>query len=292
MQSAGELVAQAKGYYKAAGITITLDPGGPSANPISLVAGGSIPVGITYQAPVILARSQGIPIKAFAATYQKAPLAYFAFKSSGITSIADFRGKTIGIQPGGAVFLEALLKANNLQLQDVKTVNVGSGTEALANGRVDVIAAWIIDIPQLAPILQHPGLEHWLLYDHGMKQQANVYIATDATIKKEKNLLAELLNVASQGYAYAFDHPDEAAAIVVHQASGLNTSSQAAELKAMEPLIFDSLTKTQGWGAIDTAVWADAIAMYAGLGRLKTSVTAADVVTTEILGLATERVKR
>ena len=39
-QFAGYYVAQAKGYYKAAGLDVTINPGGPDIAPEQVIAGG------------------------------------------------------------------------------------------------------------------------------------------------------------------------------------------------------------------------------------------------------------
>src|SRR6266849_6803611 len=67
-QYAGDFVALDKGWFKERGIDLRIDPGGPNIDPISLTAAGSNTVGnVASIAALLLARSNGLPVKAFAA---------------------------------------------------------------------------------------------------------------------------------------------------------------------------------------------------------------------------------
>jgi NitT/TauT family transport system substrate-binding protein len=46
-QFAGYYVAKAKGFYKAAGLDVTIKPGGPDINPSQVIAGGGADVVLT-----------------------------------------------------------------------------------------------------------------------------------------------------------------------------------------------------------------------------------------------------
>ena len=70
----GEVVAQKKGFYAEEGVELEITPGGPNVDGVGGVAAGRNTLGQTSSSPsVMLARSAGIPIKAFAAGYQKHP---------------------------------------------------------------------------------------------------------------------------------------------------------------------------------------------------------------------------
>ena len=95
----------------------TIDP-----NLVTLVGQGAIDVGISDGTSVIPAVSQGIPIKYVATIYGKFPSIVFSKTSTGITTAADLKGKTLGI-PGkygsSWVMLQALLKSAGLTPADL-----------------------------------------------------------------------------------------------------------------------------------------------------------------------------
>jgi NitT/TauT family transport system substrate-binding protein len=91
-QYAGDFVALDKGWFKERGIELKIDPGGPSIDPISLTANGSSTIGnVASIAAMFLARSNGLPVKAFAAALQRHPFAFITL-DKGINSPKDFVG--------------------------------------------------------------------------------------------------------------------------------------------------------------------------------------------------------
>lgn len=292
-QSAGEFVALDKGYYSDAGVEVDLMPGGPEVNVLSLIGSGAIPVGVSYQANTILARAQGVPVKAFAATLQRAPLTYFSFRRNGVTTIADFAGKTIGIQPDGDPFLRAFLESSGLSIDDVTLERAGASVASLIEGKVDIIAAWPINIGAVAPLLDDPDTVMFPLYDNGLRQQSNLYIATDDTISREKNLLAAILEASAKGWEYATNNTAEAIDIVKRVSGAeLDTENEVRALEATVDYMFTDFTATNGWGALDAEVWAEAIETFNRFEMLENAVTVDDVITLEVLDLATDRPKR
>ncbi|MGO7830520.1 ABC transporter substrate-binding protein, partial [Rhizobium johnstonii] len=70
----GEVVAQKKGLFKEKGVEMEIVPGGPNVDGVAGVAAGQSTLGQISSSPsVMLARSAGIPVKAFLAGYQKNP---------------------------------------------------------------------------------------------------------------------------------------------------------------------------------------------------------------------------
>jgi len=96
-QFAGYYVAQAKGYYKAAGLDVTIKPGGPDINPSQVMAGGGADVDIDWMPSALAAREKGVPLVNIAQVYQKSGLELTCRKDSGVKSPADFKGKTLGV---------------------------------------------------------------------------------------------------------------------------------------------------------------------------------------------------
>jgi NitT/TauT family transport system substrate-binding protein len=108
-QYAGDFVALDKGWFKERGIELKIDPGGPSIDPISLTANGSSTIGnVASIAAMFLARSNGLPVKAFAAALQRHPFAFITLDKS-INSAKDFVGKKIGIQATARPLINAVI---------------------------------------------------------------------------------------------------------------------------------------------------------------------------------------
>src|SRR6266542_52846 len=177
-QYAGDFVALDKGYFKDRGIDLRIDPGGPNIDPVSLTASGSNTIGnVSSIAAMFLARSQGLPVKAFATALQRHPFAFISTKDKNINSPKDFVGKKIGIQATARPLIDAVIAKYNLPRDDVQIVVIGSDTTPLKTGQVDVITAWVIDAPQMAAI--GVGAAPLLLWDSGIHLYAFTYCTTD-----------------------------------------------------------------------------------------------------------------
>jgi NitT/TauT family transport system substrate-binding protein len=286
-QMAGDFVAIAKGYFKDAGLDVKLQPGGPSIDPVQIVAGGGVPFGnVASVAVLVTARSRGLPVKAFAAALQKHPFAFMFFKKSGIRTPRDFIGKTIGIQATARVLLDAVLAKYEIPQDKVKVILIGGTTQPLVIGQVDVITGWLIDAPQVDAIKQAGGFSYFLLWDLGIRLYAFTYFTTDRVLNERKDVLARFIAASSKGWLYAANHPDEAVDDVMNATTGLDRRLELETWKNETPYMFSPLTKQAGWGAMDPNVWTAISDTYHGLKQIPQPVPATDVMTTEIVEMA------
>ncbi|MDP3446213.1 MAG: ABC transporter substrate-binding protein, partial [Ignavibacteria bacterium] len=99
-QFAGFYYAKEAGFYKDAGINVTINPGGVDFPAVQMVSAGSEQFGVTAADQLLLAREKGIPVVCLAVIYRKSPVVYFAKTSSGIKTPKDFIGKKVGVKLG------------------------------------------------------------------------------------------------------------------------------------------------------------------------------------------------
>lgn len=96
-QFAGYYLAAAKGYYKDAGLDVTIMPGGPDINPQQVLAGGGADVVVDWMPSALATREKGSPVVNIAQPFKKSGMMLTCRKDSGIASPADFKGKTLGV---------------------------------------------------------------------------------------------------------------------------------------------------------------------------------------------------
>jgi NitT/TauT family transport system substrate-binding protein len=96
-QFAGYYVAAAKGYYKDAGLDVTIMPGGPDINPEQVLAGGGADVVVDWMPSALATREKGSAVVNIAQPFKKSGMMLTCRKDSGITTPADFKGKTLGV---------------------------------------------------------------------------------------------------------------------------------------------------------------------------------------------------
>ena len=101
--------ALAKGYFKAAGLDVTIVPGGPNGNVMQKIASGQADIGQSDSTNAILAIAQNTPMIAIGAVFQNDPSVLMLHDENPITRFEQLDGKTIMARPEWA-FLPYLRK--------------------------------------------------------------------------------------------------------------------------------------------------------------------------------------
>ena len=281
-QMAGDFTAIGKGYFKDAGLDVKIVPGGPSIDPVGVVASGSVLVGNVASIGVLVSgRSRGVPLKAFASAFQRHPFAFFFLKDSGIKTPADFAGKTVGTQGTARPLLDAVLAKYNVPREKVNVIIIGGTTTPLLTKQADVVSGWVINYAQNIPI--QGKSDHFLLWDLGIRMYAYTYFTTDQVFASKKDVLTRYVAAAAKGWQYAKDHPEEAVDFVMKSTSGLDRDMELPTWKVSIPYVSSDATKKQGWGYMDPQVWSNLSDTYQSLDQIPRKVTADEVMTNEIV---------
>ena len=141
-ESAGIVLAEARGYFTRAGLSVEVGAPAKPGRPIYYVFSETADIGISHAPEVVLAQEKGAPIVAVGSVVSQPTIAMIWLKKSHIGGIADLKGKTIGYPglPFQKSFLQSVLARRGLTLSDVKLKRVGYKlVPALAGGRVDAI---------------------------------------------------------------------------------------------------------------------------------------------------------
>jgi NitT/TauT family transport system substrate-binding protein len=96
-QFAGYYVAQDKGFYEEEGLDVTILPGGPDIAPPQVLAGGGADAMLNWMPSALAAREKGLPVVNIAQPFKSSGLMLTCWKDTGITSVQDFKGRTIGV---------------------------------------------------------------------------------------------------------------------------------------------------------------------------------------------------
>ena len=157
-QFAGYYVAQAKGYYKEAGLDVTIKPGGPDISPVQVIAGNQADVVVNWMPDALAAREAGVPLVNIAQVFNQSGLMLTCKKSSGVTSPKDFKGKTLGVWYGGNEypFLNWMAKLGYKD-GDIKILKQGFNVDPLLQNQAACISTMIYN-------------EYWQVVDAGIKE--------------------------------------------------------------------------------------------------------------------------
>ncbi|HEY1931978.1 MAG TPA: ABC transporter substrate-binding protein [Acetobacteraceae bacterium] len=280
----GEVAASQLGYFAKEGLELTIVPGGPNNDGVATVASGHGEVGQVSSSPsLMLAVSQDLPVRCFAVSAQKHPYAFFSLARNPVHSVAELKGKRIGIQATGVVLLRALLVKNSMTLDDVKVVTIGSSMLPIMTGQVDVVTGWVTNTTALKVL--GPDRVTLRLWDAGVKLYANPYYATPDTLAKNPAVLERFLRASAKGWGYAYHNRDKAVALLTRQYPNLVQADERAAADVMLDYAFDQNTRQHGYGAMDAKVWQDQIDLWTKLGQFtKRTPKLDEVMTLKILG--------
>ncbi|GAA3470937.1 ABC transporter substrate-binding protein [Nonomuraea roseola] len=189
-------IANAKGFFKAEGLTVepVLIQGGALALPH--IKSGQLDISHTNYVSTFLAASKGEKIKVVGDVYQAAPNTFNLMvpKDSPLNSVADLKGKTVlvnTLKNIGTLTVEATLKVAGLTKDDVKFVEkpFPDMANALSTGQGD--AAWMTE-PFITATQSQSGFRK--LADTMSGQTADLpiaaWMATDEWVQKNPKTLA------------------------------------------------------------------------------------------------------
>ncbi|HET7909815.1 MAG TPA: ABC transporter substrate-binding protein [Nitrospira sp.] len=270
-------VANAKGYYKAAGLDVNILPGRGSTFAAMTVGANKEEFGIADPASVLAARAKGVPVIAVANLQQDNGVALVATEKSGITRVEDLKGRHVGILPGSTttIFLQALLKKHGMTMNDFTAVTWRPGTDLpmLLDGKLDAeatvynneVITWGIEHPELK-------LRVWPMASLGFDTPGYALITSEDFANKNPKVVSAFVKATFKGTQYALQHPDEAVAILVKAAPELKQNIETAKWKATIPVTTSDATKKSGLGAMDHAKWENLDNLLSAYGVIKAKV--------------------
>ncbi|WP_233886405.1 ABC transporter substrate-binding protein [Paraburkholderia flagellata] len=278
-----EVTAKRLGYYEQEGIDFHIQPGGPNIDGVAIVASGRFEAGEISSSPsIMLAVSQGLPIKCIAVGLQQHPYTFFSLKRKPIRTPHDMIGKRIGIQATGMVLLKALLAKNSIPESQVDIVPIGADMMPLLSGQVDAVTGWQTNTSALKPLgTERVDLRLW---DAGVHLYALPYYTTSVTLREHPDTVTRFLRATARGWIYANAHRDEAVRLLVEEYPNLNYVDERVSVDSLMGYAFNQTTQAHGWGAMDAKVWEEQISMYGQLGQfVAQQPKVEDVMTLDVL---------
>jgi ABC-type nitrate/sulfonate/bicarbonate transport system substrate-binding protein len=276
VQFAGSFFATTKGYYQAAGLEVTMLPGGPSLAPEPIVVSGKANVGISHTAEVIAAMNNGADLKIIGAGFQTNPTCILSLAGNPIKVPTDMYGKKIGISDTNAPIWQSFVKANGLDVSKITVVTVGFDVTSVASKEIDGIMAFAANEPT---ILQLQGLktESMLLGDFKYPLMEDLYIAkaSDLTNPAKLKVLTGIMKGESLGWADVVATPDAAADLAVNNFGKnlkLSLAQQKLDASIQNSFVADADTKAHGLFWMTDQKIAGTIASL-GLGGVKATTS-------------------
>jgi NitT/TauT family transport system substrate-binding protein len=283
-QFAGPFLALEKGFFADEGLDVTINPGGFDINSITLVAAGTDTFGLHDMGSLLLARAEGVPLKAAATFFQKHPGGVMALADSGIETLQDFEGRTVGFQEGGPWMLtKAMLEANGVDPGNMTQTSVGFDLTPLYTGQVDLFTVYATNEPLIAEG-QGYATTVFLPYDYGIETSSEALFTTDTYLEQNPAVVCGMVRAIRRGWEYALANPEEAVDIIM-AAGGeeLNREAEMGQFEAQRSHLLTPDSEEHGIGYMTAARWQAAKDVLSSQGQLDSDVNVQDVFTTQCL---------
>jgi len=263
-QFAGYYVALDNGFYEEEDLNVTIKPGGPDIAPAQVVAGGGADVVIDWMPSALAARERGLPLVNIAQPFASSGMMLTCRKDTGVTSPADFAGRTLGVWFYGNEY-PFLSWMSSLGLgteggAGVTVLKQGFNVDPILQGQADCVSTMTYN-------------EYWQIIDAGLTaddlvtfkyEDQGVATLEDGLYVMEDRLddaefadeLVRFVRASMRGWKWAEENPDAAADIVLeYDETGAQTENH--QRRMMREI--SKLTANTN-GALDVAAYERTVA--------------------------------
>jgi NitT/TauT family transport system substrate-binding protein len=274
-------VGVAKGFYRQEGIDLEISYGF-GVDVFSLLAAGSIDLGLSDSDQLVLAGSKGLGLAAVFQYYQRYPVSIVA-KRSTAAKPADLAGKVIGTpEMYGTSYIGLQLFLRKYGLADrVRVERIGySQLESLEADRVDAVVCFSNNEPIVLAAHGVPVSE-WVVRDFSSMVGAS-FISSRAIIAKRADALARFYRATKKAMAWTVDHRDEAFKIALETVGNVKPEEEPLFRKRLDATC-ELFPHSKGYGYLDRSAWEKSIVELAALGLVPAAYPA-DTILANIEG--------
>jgi NitT/TauT family transport system substrate-binding protein len=232
-QFAGYMVAVEKGFYREAGLDLKLMRGGPDNPPFDRLGIGDATFCTGWLSTGIQERQLRVPVVNIAQIIQRSALMLIAKTKSGIDSPKALHGKRIALWEGDfRIQPLAFFRRNGISMT---IVPLYATTNLFLKGAVDVTSAMLYN--EYHTILNSgynkDDLSVFMFSDYGLNFPEDGIYCLEKTYNSDPEMCIRMVEASLRGWMYAFEHPDEAVAIVMKYAQAAHTGTNLAHQQWM-----------------------------------------------------------
>ncbi|HSC96611.1 MAG TPA: ABC transporter substrate-binding protein [Burkholderiales bacterium] len=278
------MLAQTRGYYTQEGLKVNFVVAKGGVDVAKQVGAGNAPIGGAIGDTPIIARAQGVPVKAVAVLGGRSLTQLVVHEGKGINGPKDLKGKTIttmAYQDTTFFALQGMLASAGLTKADVDAQAAGPAGvwQLFAAGKADAMAAvpdWIVSATQAGAKVKVFSSDDYF------KSMAQAILVSDETIQKRPELVKKLVRATLKGMQDIMKDPAAAArdyANAVPQHKGKEASVEAV-FKLYNTYVYPG---QKVLGAVDPERLAAVQKFYVKEGIVPKEVPLADLYTNQFV---------
>jgi NitT/TauT family transport system substrate-binding protein len=253
-------VAIDKGYYKAEGLDVSIDPGTGSVEGINRVASGAYDVGFADINILVKYRDnpRNLPVKMVMMVYDAPAFSIVTLKKNGIEKPKDLEGKVLGAPAADGAWAQwpIFVQANKIDAAKVKVENIGFPVREpmLAQGKVDAITGfWFSSYMNLkAQGIAPAEIVVLHMRDWGLDLYGNGIIVNPDFLRFSPKAVGGFVRATVRGIQETLRDPDAAIESVMKRNAIAKRDVELERLKlSLERNFVTPDVKKNGIGAID-----------------------------------------
>lgn len=247
-------VAQERGYFAEQRVDVDILHA-TSGEHLKLLVAGDVHVTTAAASSVLKRRSDPqLPIVAFALLGQSGQQAYMALDESGISTLKDWEGRAFGYKISVPPDYLAMLQSADVDRERITEVQAGFDPRVLTEGRVDVLAVFKSNEPNIVRGLGHEVVM-WDPADYGVPNMGLTYITTDDYAAQSSDVLDRFLRAALKALEFVQSNPEAALDIVMKYAPKEDRDHQRFMLETEIADAVSQLTEERGIGWMTDDQW-------------------------------------
>ena len=286
-QFAGYYAAKEKGYYKQAGLDVSIKVGGPDIIPETVVAGGAAQFGLDWVSNLLAARDTGTKLVDIAQVFQRSGMTEITWKDTGLNTIAKLRGKKVGNWLGGNQWelFAALTRAgmDPTHNKGVTIVKQPFTMDLFLRRQIDAASAMTYNElaqvleskdPKTGKLVKPSALNIMRMQKIGTGMLEDDVFTTEKWISSKANqaIAKKFLAASFRGWIYCRDHLDACTNIVLKNGPALPHGHQRWMMNEINALIWPS---PKGIGIMDPASFKRTAKISKQFGVIKKAATSA-----------------
>ncbi len=252
----------AKGYFKDAGLDVSIDAGNGSGATVTRVASGTYDMGFADMAALMEfhANNPDAPNKPVAVmmVYNNTPAAVLALKKSGINTPADLSGKKLGapVFDAGRKAFPIFEKANKVGNVTWTAMDPPLRETMLVRGDVDAITGFSFTslLNLEARGIKPEDVVIMPYADFGVKLYGNAIIASPKLLKENPAAVKAFLAAFAMGAKEVMANPEAAIGVVKERDGIINAALETRRLKlAIDSVVASPDARKEGFGQVNPA---------------------------------------
>lgn len=221
-QFAGYYAAMHKGFYREAGLDVTIRQGGPGVDPVGDVLAGKADFGVSNSS-LVIDYLNGKPVLLLGPIFQHSPS--ILLMRGRVERPVDLAGAGPVALMGGDqdVELKAMFLNEGIPLEKMQFVPDDRHLDDLIEGRVAALYAYLSNEPFT---LEQKGIPYSVLrpQTYGMDFYGDALFTRQSLEEARPGVVAAFREASIRGWGYALAHPDEIIELILERYNTQNKS--------------------------------------------------------------------